>query len=54
MYGSTVWVAFRSEQVKSAIGNRGTYSAESPSILESPQDEFGGRYGPPPRRPTAE
>lgn len=34
--GSTSWVAFRPEQVKSATGNRGTYDPNSPHILEQP------------------
>lgn len=31
---STIYVAFRPEQIKSAVGNRGTFDPNSPSILE--------------------
>ena len=34
----TWWVAFRPEQIKSAIGNRGTFDANDPNILH--QDEL--------------
>lgn len=30
----TSWVAFRSEQIKSAVGNRGTFDPASPNILD--------------------
>ena len=35
------YVAFRPEQIKSAIGNRGTFSPESPNILEQTGPGYG-------------
>jgi hypothetical protein len=38
---SDVWIAFKPEQIKSAIGNKGTYSSSDPNILrnrEKPKD----------------
>ena len=35
MGGDTHWVAWQSEQIKSAIGNRGTYDSSNPSIVAS-------------------
>lgn len=32
--GSTSWIALKPEQIKSATGNKGTFSAESPKITE--------------------
>ena len=32
-FGGESWIAFRPEQIKSAIGNRGTYDPNDPSIL---------------------
>jgi hypothetical protein len=34
------WVAFRPEQIKSAIGNRGTFNPDSPSMLEQEGTPF--------------
>ena len=47
--GKTVWVAFRPEQIKSAIGNRGTFDPANPNILEqSGEDDARGSitFGP--------
>lgn len=32
--GEAMWIAFRPEQIKSAIGNKGTFSPLSPSIID--------------------
>jgi hypothetical protein len=34
-FGGESWVAFRPEQIKSAIGNRGTYDIEDPDITKA-------------------
>lgn len=34
---SDTWIAFRPEQIKSAIGNRGTFSSENPDIRFAPR-----------------
>ena len=38
--GSTSWIALKPEQIKSATGNKGTFSAESPSILQQKMPGF--------------
>ena len=42
-FGSESWVAFRPEQIKSAIGNRGTFDPNDPSILASRATKDTGR-----------
>lgn len=47
-FGTESWVAFRPEQIKSAIGNRGTFDPENPNILFSrrgPIDSTLSRFG---------
>src|SRR5690606_38549610 len=41
-YLSNIWIAFRPEQIKSAIGNRGTFDPTDPSILREGAPLYGG------------
>lgn len=38
------WVAFDPTQIKSAVGNRGTFDPANPDILFSPREPLGERY----------
>src|SRR5690606_11644622 len=40
--GGDSWVAFRPEQIKSAIGNRGTFDPTDPSIIRESAPLYGG------------
>src|SRR5690606_8225977 len=41
-YFSNIWIAFRPEQIKSAIGNRGTFDPTDPSIIRESAPLYGG------------
>ena len=44
-YRKDSYIAFRPEQIKSAVGNSGTFDASNPSIVAEPKRKYGNREG---------